>query len=119
MEKNIIQALDRGLQVLDLFRSDKKEWGITEISDALNLYKSSVYNILTTLEKHEFVTQDTKSKKYKLGVKLFELGSIFIQDIELKDIAHDYIDMLAKEFDETVHLAMPLKGEVFSVEYAE
>jgi len=52
MEKKIIQSIDRALQVLELFSLEKPEWGITEISKALNIYKSNVHNVLTTLAEN-------------------------------------------------------------------
>ena len=73
MEKKIIQSIDRALQILELFSLEKPEWGVTEISKVLNIYKSNVHNVLTTLAEKGFVKKDSKTDKYKLGIKFFEL----------------------------------------------
>jgi len=119
MEKKIIQSIDRALQILELFNLEKPEWGVTEISKALNVYKSNVHNVLTTLAEKGFVIKDSKTDKYKLGIKFFELGSIVIKNMDLRKIAHPYIEELSKEFDETVHLGVLDEGRVVSIEREE
>ena len=119
MEKKIIQSIDRALQVLELFSLEKPELGVTEISKALNIYKSNVHNILTTLSEKSFVKKDVKTDKYKLGIKFFELGSVVIKNMDLRKIAHPYIEELSKKFNETVHLGVLDKGRVVSIEREE
>ena len=94
MERKTIQSIDRALQVLELFSLEKPEWGVTEISKALNIYKSNVHNVLTTLAEKGFVIKDSKTDKYKLGIKFFELGSIVIKNMDLRRTAHPYIEKL-------------------------
>jgi len=119
MEKKIIQSIDRALQVLELFSLEKPEWGVTEISKALNIYKSNVHNILSTFAEKGFVKKDSKTDKYKLGIKFFELGSVVIKNMDLRKIAHPYIEKLSKEFNETVHLGILDEGRVVSIEREE
>jgi len=119
MEKKIIQSIDRALQVLELFSLEKPEWGVTEISKALNIYKSNVHNILTTLVEKGFVIKDSKTDKYKLGMKFFELGSVVIKNLNLRKIAHPYMEKLLKDFNETVHLGILVEGEILSIEQEE
>jgi DNA-binding IclR family transcriptional regulator len=119
MEKKIIQSIDRALQVLELFSLEKPEWGVTEISKALNIYKSNVHNILSTLAERGYFKKDPKTDKYKLGIKFFELGSVVIKNMDLRKIAHPYIEKLSKEFNETVHLGVLDKGRVVSIEREE
>lgn len=119
MEKKTIQSVDRALQVLELFSLEKPEWGVTEISKALNIYKSNVHNILSTLAEKGFVKKDPKTDKYKLGIKFFELGSVVIKNMDLRRIAHPHIEKLSKEFNETVHLGVLDEGRVVSIEREE
>ena len=119
MERKIIQSIDRALQVLELFSLEKPECGVTEISKALNIYKSNVHNILKTLSEKSFVKKDAKTDKYKLGIKFFVLGSVVIKNMDLRKIAHPYIEELSKEFNETVHLGVLDKGRVVSIEREE
>jgi len=119
MEKKIIQSIDRALQVVQLFSLGKPEWGVTEISKALNIYKSNVHNVLTTLAERGFIVKDSRTDKYKLGIKFFELGSVVIKNMNLRKIAHPYMEKMLKEFNETVHLGILVEGEILSIEQEE
>ena len=46
----------------------KQPLGVTEISEMLGLYKSNVYDILTTLTAMEYLTQVKEAGKYELGI---------------------------------------------------
>ncbi len=116
MKGKVIHSIDRTLQILELFSLQKPEWGISEISRELNLYKSSIHNTLYTLFKRGFVSKNPDNGKYRLSIKFFELGSIVLENIDLRKIAHPYMEQLAKEFNETVHLGILSEGEVVSIE---
>lgn len=119
MKKKVIKSVDRVLQVLELYSLEKPEWGVTEIAKTLNIYKSNVHIILTTLSERGFIKKDSKTDKYKLGIKFFELGSIVIKNMNLRKITHPYIEELSKEFGETVHLGILDEGRVVSIEREE
>jgi IclR family KDG regulon transcriptional repressor len=54
----IIQAVDRALQILDLFDEYETELKITEISKRLGLHKSTVHSLLKTLQSRGYIIQD-------------------------------------------------------------
>lgn len=116
MKGKIINSIDRTLQILQLFSPQKPEWGISEISKELNLYKSCIHNTLYTLLNRGFVVQNPSNGKYRLSIKFFELGSIVLENIDLRKVAHPYMEKLMREFNETVHLGILSEGEVVSIE---
>jgi IclR family transcriptional regulator, KDG regulon repressor len=116
MKGKIINSIDRTLQILQLFSPQKPEWGISEISKELNLYKSCIHNTLYTLLNRGFLVQNPNNDKYRLSIKFFELGSIVFGDIDLRKIAHPYLEEISREFNETVHMGILSDGEVISVE---
>ena len=119
MEEKINKSIDRALQILELFSMEKPVWGITEISKALNMYKSNIHHILTTLAKRGFIKKDINTEKYHLSIKYFEMGSIVIKNMDLRKIALPYIEKLFREFNETVHLGVLDEGRVVSIEREE
>ncbi|MFW6381612.1 MAG: IclR family transcriptional regulator [Bacillota bacterium] len=119
MGKKIIKSIDRALQVLEVFRLDKPEWGVTEISEELNLYKSNVHNILSTLVHRGFVEKNPLTDKYRLSIKMYELGSIVLENLDLRKTALPYIEKISNKFNETVHLGVLDKNEVISIEQKE
>ena len=119
MEEKINKSIDKALQIIELFNMEKPVWGITEISKALNMYKSNVYNILFTLAKRGFIKKDFNKEKYSLSIKYFELGSVVIKNMDLRKISLPYIEKLFQEFSETVHLGVLDDGRVVSIEREE
>jgi len=119
MEEKINKSIDKALQILELFSMEKPVWGITEMSKALNMYKSNIYNSLTTLAKRGFIKKDLNTEKYSLSIKYFELGSIVIKNLDLRKITFPYIEKLFQEFGETVHLGVLDEGRVISIEREE
>lgn len=83
----MIRSVDRVLNILLLFSHKKPRWGITEISEATKIPKTTVYNLLRTLEKKGFINQDKETLKYTLGQKLFTLGNTMIETLEINQKA--------------------------------
>ena len=116
---NFIQSVDRALQILECFSSKEKELGVTEISKLLSLHKSTTFGLLATLENRGYIEQNFRNGKYKLGLKLFELGIQVQENMDLGDIAKPYLDELVKENNETVHLVINDKGQAVYIEKVE
>jgi len=79
---------------------------MSEISERLDFYPSTVHRILDTLKFGGYVEQNPNSQKYQLGLKLLELGMAKINQIDLVKEAKPFLRDLAKKCDETVHLAI-------------
>ena len=75
-----IQSLERAFEILELFKQSK-EMGISEISQGMGLSKSTVYGLVNTLVKYNYLEQDNSSKKYRLGMGLFEMGYLLKADL--------------------------------------
>lgn len=116
---NFIQSVDRALQILECFSSKEKELGVTEISKLLSLHKSTTFGLLATLENRGYIEQNFRNGKYKLGLKLFELGIQVQENMDLGDIAKPYLDELVKENNETVHLVINDKGQAVYIDKVE
>ncbi len=102
----IIQSVDRALQIVDLFDGPEASLGITEISERMCLGKSTVYGLVNTLMKAGYLEQDQENKKYRLGIRLFELGSIVQSRIDVREIARPYLEELSRKFAMTVHMGI-------------
>lgn len=113
---NFIQSVDRALQILGVFSSRRRELGVTEIANELNIHKSTVFGLLATLENRGFIQQNKETGKYKLGLKLFELGNLVQEGMDLRTIAAPYIAHLVEKHGETVHLVIHDQGEVIYID---
>ena len=99
------RSLSRALSIMELFTYNKKEWGISEISRELQLPKSTVYNLVKTLEKETFLAQN-RDGKYRLGIRLFELGRVYSEGNELIAVSEPIVEFLMKKYKQNIHIAI-------------
>lgn len=118
-KNNLIQSVDRALQILEAFSQDNRELGVTEIAKSLGLHKSTTFGLLSTLENRGYVEQNQENGKYCLGLKLFELGNLVKSGMDLRRLAYPYIKDLVDQYRETVHLVVFDKGDVVYIDKTE
>lgn len=111
-----VKSLYKALRVLDCFTVNQPELGITEISGMLGLYKSNVHNIVDTFVKAGYLEQNPENEKYKLGMKILELGHVISSNMNLRKMILPYMQELADLTGETVYLGIPNEGEVIYLE---
>ena len=107
-----IKVLNKAFSVLDIFLKNNAPMSMTEISEELGLYPSTIHRILDTLKYGGFVEQDSSTQKYQLGLKLIELGMARLNQIDLIKEAKPFLQELSKRCDETIHLAILEDTEV-------
>ena len=73
------KALGRGLKLLSCFSVDKPYWTVSELSEHLDLPKSSVHRIVCAHVNHGFLDKEEDSKRYYLGLKIFALSEAVAQ----------------------------------------
>jgi DNA-binding IclR family transcriptional regulator len=99
-----MSSLSRALEILDLLskRSDMKA---IEISNELNLNKSSTFKMLYTLEKNKYVKK-SENGLYSLGIKFALYGSIVLEKYNICSLAKPFLEELRDTCNETVHLGV-------------
>jgi DNA-binding IclR family transcriptional regulator len=103
-DKYLMSSLYNSLELLDLL-SEHKELRPIDISKLLNLSKASVFKMLYTLEKKNYVHKLVNGK-YCLGLKFAHYGSIAIETHNIYDIVKPYLQRLRDEHNETTHLGI-------------
>jgi IclR family KDG regulon transcriptional repressor len=117
--QDTVRSVERALSILTCFADENARLGITEIAERLELPKSTVHRILTTLEARGFVQQDAESGKYQLGLKLFELGALAGNRGGLRQAALPVMEELGRETEETVLLVSYDRGDVVYLDVLE
>jgi IclR family acetate operon transcriptional repressor len=106
-------TVDRALRVLEAFLGDETELGVLELSRQLDLDKSVIHRILATLVARRFLEQDPTSRRYRVGLRVWELGQRFISGQLLKDIAEkELASMIANHPYATAFIAELDAGDV-------
>jgi DNA-binding IclR family transcriptional regulator len=114
-----LKSVRKALQIFESFTIDTPELSISDLVRKLSMPKVSVYRFLRVLMKSSFISQDRRTKKYRLGIKIFELGSIVLRIFDLREVAFPLIVELSKRSGETVHLGVLDNQQVVSIEGVE
>jgi DNA-binding IclR family transcriptional regulator len=72
----------------------------------MDLNRSIVHRILTSLEVAGLVQQDPDKKKWKLGIGFLTMGAKYLHQLRLPSLAQAQLLILAQETNETVHLCI-------------
>jgi IclR family transcriptional regulator, KDG regulon repressor len=83
MSERLIQSIERAADVLELFLTNGPELSVKEISDKLQLSKSTVHGMIKTLEHRGYLQQNPEDLKYRLGIKLFTLGNFVGKHLDI------------------------------------
>ncbi|OPX35058.1 MAG: hypothetical protein B1H11_09735 [Desulfobacteraceae bacterium 4484_190.1] len=114
-----IQAVERALDILDCFTFENKEFGLFEIAEKTGLNKTTVKRMLVNLAQRKYVQQDPRTKKYRLGMRLFELGGIVFSSFSLRKAAAHFMDLLQKETKSTVLLGAMMEEQLVYIDKRE
>ncbi|MCW2945268.1 MAG: transcriptional regulator, IclR family [Actinoallomurus sp.] len=111
--------LERSLDILELLVRSGSPRRLAEIVDEVGGPKATIHRLLTTLQTRGYVTQEPRTSLYSAGVRCFELGSLWVQNLDLRAVAAPYLSTLNEQTGETIHLAVYDHGDVVYVEKLE
>jgi len=111
-----LKSLRKAIRVLASFSLKEPRLPLSEIGRRAGLPLSTAHRILATLHAEGFVDRDADREQYRLGIRLLELGSIVLSTMELHREALPFIESLAHESGETVHLGVFDGAQVVSIE---
>ncbi len=106
----MINSVDRALAILCQYNQRTKELGITELSQRLDLPKSTVHGMVETLEARGFLFRNSENGKYRLGLKVYELGMAYSTTMELQTAARPVAQDLSSRHGKSVHVAVYAGG---------
>ena len=118
-KKERIKSIDKALDLLEFLSVNEQEIGIAKISKTLNMGLSTVHRILTTLKSRGYIIQNQNTAKYRLGIKLFELGCEVQSTKNLIKTIRPYLRSLSKVTNETANLAILEDKEVIYIDTIE
>jgi len=115
----LIQSVDRALQILELLRKNPRGLGVTEISIALKVAKSTAHRLLISLEEHRYVQKFGRESTYRLGLKFIEMNYIVTTNLNVVEISRPFLEKLSSETGEIVHLVLLDGQEIVYIDKVE
>jgi DNA-binding IclR family transcriptional regulator len=110
------QTLDRGLRVLRVLADSAEGLTVTELSHRLDVNRTVVHRLVSTLEQHGLVRRDARSRLF-VGLGVLHLAS-GVQPL-LRDLAMPVLRRLAESLGSTAHLTVADGDEALALAVVE
>jgi DNA-binding IclR family transcriptional regulator len=118
-ERYAINSVLRASQILESFSLEKPTSTHAEISRNLGLNKAAVTRLLFSLEKAGLLERDPESGRYGLTIKLYQIGSVYINLTGIPQAARPHLSELAARCNESTHLSILRENEVVYIDKVE
>lgn len=114
-----VQSLERALSILEVMAEEGAPIAVSDLAHKVELKVSTVHRLLATLYHRGYVEQDADSNKYKLGLKLLEIGNAALYYSDIRTISRPYMEELVEKCNETVNLAILEGNSVVYIDQVE
>lgn len=112
-----INSVARAIQILELYPKLNAQYlGVSEISKALGLQKTSTFYIVKTLLSMGWLIQETPNGKYKLGSRILRVSAMVSQNVTAEEVILEEMNRLLNEYNEDVVLTAMVDGLPICVE---
>lgn len=99
-----VKSLDKAFSIIEFISDYKDGLSLSEIAKFMNLSRSSVHHILSSLINNGYIKQNEKTKKYKIGLKFTDISNKFLKNLSLYSISIPYLNKLLEQINETIYL---------------
>ncbi len=100
------RTLGKGLLLLETFIDAAPEQALSELSQRTGLHKSIVFRLATTLVRHGFLEKDAETRRYRVGLRAFEVGNAFLLERQVEQVALPVMHELVAASGHTSHLGV-------------
>lgn len=113
-----ITSADNVLRILSMLR-ESDTLRVTDVAEAIGVANSTAHRLLATLVHRRLMHHDVTRRTYHSGIELVTLAHAVLRHNSLPEVAQPFLDELAAEVDETVHLTVLHGSEVMFVAVAQ
>lgn len=110
-----LKSVASAIELLDCFVTDE-ELGVSQVARKLGVAKSTAHRLLTTLCQGGLVEQNPENGRYRLGLRLFELGHLALSRVELRRESRAMLEELREVSGLTVHLVVAQGADALFLE---
>jgi len=101
-----LKSLTKLVRILECFSVNDRTLSLAEICQRTGLPKSTAHRCVVSLRDVGFLDQGRERDRYRLGLRLFELGDIVLANLDVHREARPMVDTLQRMTGQTVHLAV-------------
>ena len=101
-----VQSIDRLFDIVEALSNAPRGMALSDLSAAVGLHTSTTHRLLAALVARGYVQKDIESGKYRLTMRLFEVGSRAVGGMNIVSLARPYLEHLAATTHEAIHLVV-------------
>ncbi len=102
----MVDSTARLFQIIE-FLANSRDWvSLRTMARDLHISPASAYRTLSSLKEIGYVRQDAQDAKYQLTLKIAGISAQVLDNVQLRQIAHPFLQALTSETNETTHLAI-------------
>lgn len=105
----------RVLDILELLSSSTEGYTLTEIADAINIPKSSIFPVIHTMNQRRFISINKQTSKYIIGINTFAVGSFYLNKLDILELIKEEMKHIVDEGLETCQLGVLDKTDVLYI----
>ena len=113
-----VAAVERASAVIDAL-AEGGELGTNELARRTGLHPSSVSRLLSTLADSRLAEHVPETGRYRLGLRLIELGNAVLARLDLREVARPHLRALVDETGETATLSAPGDPDAITVDFVQ
>jgi DNA-binding IclR family transcriptional regulator len=102
----LLHSVRNAMKILRLFSAERPELGITEISQLLDLRKSTAHRLVKILTEHGFMEKTEKGSKYQLGLAILGLSGVITTNEEILKESVAILENLVDQLGEAAHVSV-------------
>ncbi len=106
MSQDNLKSVVKMMSILDCFSTLDRKLSVAEIAKRTNMPRGTAHRIIRTMRDLGLMEQERQRDQYRLGMKLFELGTTVLANMDLHREAQSSVESLSRVSGETVHLSV-------------
>src|SRR6266542_5032327 len=110
-----VKSADRTLDIFELLAAEPNGLTVSEISQKLDLARSSTHGLVRTLHTRGYLMQNG-GRRFHLGARLIQLGLNVVDRLELRAAARGPLERLVAATHDTALLVVPDRGDLLYVD---
>ena len=112
-----VAAVERAVAVLEALADG--ELGTNDVARRAGVDPSTASRQLATLAAHGLVEHAPESGRYRLGLRLVELGNLVLGRLDLRELARPHLRALVEETGETATLSVPGERDAITIDFVQ
>jgi IclR family acetate operon transcriptional repressor len=117
--ERLIAGVERAVSVLMALADGPGQLGTNELARRTGINASTVSRLLATLARDELVQRVPATGRYRLGLRLIQLGNAALAGVELREVARPHLFALQQATGETATLSVPAGDTAVTVDFVQ